>query len=158
MYFSGAPRAPTHGIWSTSFRLVVTWLTNRSYARMYASKDCTGGIGETIKRQGGVSKACLGKFASFILDIHNIVNSQLSKQDSHWPVSHDHSQAQVSTHRGDVIYLEAVGWTVNCFSRSPSMFNLTFWLVWDNRKTDNAHILDINYVVINWQLSKQGIR
>ena len=28
--------------------------------------------------------------------------------------------------------------------------------MWEHRKTDNVHILDIN-VVINWQLSKQGI-
>ena len=32
-----------------------------------------------------VSQACLGKSTSFILDIHNMVNWQLSKQDSHWP-------------------------------------------------------------------------
>ena len=76
----------THGIWSTSFRLVVTWLTERTYA----STDCTGGVGETIKRKGGVSQACLGKSTSFIWDIHNMVNWQLSKQDYHWPVSHDH--------------------------------------------------------------------
>ena len=31
-----------------------------------------------------------------------------------------------------------------------------FLLVWEHRKTDIAHILHIN-VVINWQLSKQGI-
>ena len=30
-----------------------------------------------------------------------------------------------STHRGDVIYLKAVRWPVNCFARSRSMFNLT---------------------------------
>ena len=58
--------------------------------RAYASTDCTGGVGETIKRKGGVSQACLGKSTSFILDIHNMVNWQLSKQDSHWPLSHDH--------------------------------------------------------------------
>ena len=34
------------------------------------------------------------------------------------------SRAHVSTHRGDVIYLEAVRWPVNCFTRSRSMFNL----------------------------------
>ena len=34
------------------------------------------------------------------------------------------SQAHVSTHRGDVIYLEAVRWPANCFTRSRSMFNL----------------------------------
>ena len=34
----------------------------RTYVRMYASTDCTGGVGETLKRKGGVSRACLGKF------------------------------------------------------------------------------------------------
>ena len=80
----------SHRIWSTSFRLVVTWSTERTYVRTYASTDCTGRVGKTIKRKGGVSQACLGKSTSFVLDIHNIVNWQLSKQDSHWPVSHDH--------------------------------------------------------------------
>ena len=42
--------------------------------RTYASTDCTGRLGETIKRKGGVSQACLGKSTSFILDIHNMVN------------------------------------------------------------------------------------
>ena len=46
----------------------------RAYVRTYASTDCTGGVGETIKRKGGVSQACLGKCTSFILDIHNMVN------------------------------------------------------------------------------------
>ena len=46
-------------------------------------------VGETIKRKGEVSQACLGKSTSFILDIHNRVNWQLTKQDSHWPVPHD---------------------------------------------------------------------
>ena len=48
------------------------------------------GVGETIKRKGRMSQACLGKSTSFIWDIHNMVNWQLSKQDYHWPVSHDH--------------------------------------------------------------------
>ena len=34
------------------------------------------------------------------------------------------SRAHVSSHRGDVIYLEAVHWPANCFTRSRSMFNL----------------------------------
>ena len=67
------------------------------------------------------------------------------------------SRAHVSTHRGDVIYLEAVRWPVNCFTRSRTTFNLILLLVWEHRKTDNAHILDIN-VLINWQLSKQSTR
>ena len=70
---AGLPRAlrargtepHTHGIWSTSFRLVV---------RTYASTDCTGGVGETIKRKEGVSQACLAKSSSFIYDTHNMVN------------------------------------------------------------------------------------
>ena len=40
----------------------------------YASTDCTGGVGVTIKRKGGVSQACLAKSTSFTLDIHNMVN------------------------------------------------------------------------------------
>ena len=46
----------------------------RTYVRTCASTDCMGGVGETIKRKGGMSEACLGKFKSFILDIHNMVN------------------------------------------------------------------------------------
>ena len=42
--------------------------------RAYASTDCTGRVGETIKRKGGVSQACVGKSSSFLYDIHNIVN------------------------------------------------------------------------------------
>ena len=41
---------------------------------MYASTDCTGGVGETIKRKGGVSPACRAKSTSFTLDIHDMVN------------------------------------------------------------------------------------
>ena len=52
------------------------------------------------------------------------------------------SRAHVSTHRGDVIYLEAVRWPVNCFTRSRTMFNLILLLVWEHRKTDNAYLLD----------------
>ena len=44
--------------------------------RAHASTDCTGAgeAGETIKRKGGVSQACLGKSTFFLLDIHNMVN------------------------------------------------------------------------------------
>ena len=34
---------------------------DRAYVRTYASTHCRGGVGETIKRKGGVSQACLGK-------------------------------------------------------------------------------------------------
>ena len=92
--------------------------------RAYASTDCTGGVGETIKRKGGVSQACLAKSTSFTLDIHNMVNWQLSKQDSPDQYPMTISRVHVSTHWGDVIYLEAVRWQVNYFTRSRSMFSL----------------------------------
>ena len=37
-----------------------------TYVGTYASTDCTGGVGETIKRKGGVSQGCLGKSTSLI--------------------------------------------------------------------------------------------
>ena len=49
-------------------------VTNRAYVRTYSPTDCTGGVGETIKRTGGVSQVYLRKSISFTLDIHNIVN------------------------------------------------------------------------------------
>ena len=64
-------------------RMILHHVIDRAYVRTYASTDCRGRVGETIKRKGGVSQACLGKSTSFTLDIHNTVNSQLSKQDSH---------------------------------------------------------------------------
>ena len=41
-------------------------LFERTYVRTYASTDCTGGVGETIKRKGGMSQACLDKSTSLI--------------------------------------------------------------------------------------------
>ena len=49
-------------------------MTDRAYIRTYASTDCMGGVGETIKKKGGVSQACLAKSTSFTWDIHNMVN------------------------------------------------------------------------------------
>ena len=43
-------------------------------ARAKSETDCTGRVGETTKRKGGVSQACLGKSSSFIYDTHNMVN------------------------------------------------------------------------------------
>ena len=80
-------------IWSTSFRLVVTWLTERTYA----STDCTGGVGETIKRKGGVSQACLGNphLLHWTFTIWSIDSCQNRITIS---------RAHVSTHRGNVIF------------------------------------------------------
>ena len=85
-----------------------------------------------------------------------MVNWQLSSRIATDQYHMNISRAHVSTHGGDVIYLEAVRWPVNCFTRSRSMFNLTISSYFGST-ADNAHLLDIN-VVINWQLSKQGIR
>ena len=49
-------------------------MIDRAYVRTNASTDWTGGVGETIKRKGGVSQACLAKSTSFTLDIHDMVN------------------------------------------------------------------------------------
>ena len=100
----------THGIWSTSFRLVVTWLTERTYVRTRL-QIVRVGVGETIKRKGGVSQACLGKSTSLIEDfrtftIWSIDSFQNRIATDQYPMTI--SRVHVSTHRGDVIYLEAV--------------------------------------------------
>ena len=52
------------------------YVIDRACVRTYASTDCKGEVGEPIKREGGVSQACLGKYTSCILDIHK--NGQLT--------------------------------------------------------------------------------
>ena len=123
-FIAGLPRAltepHTHGIWSTSFRLVVTWLTERTYA----STDCTGGVGETIKRREGCLRCVLASphllYRTFT--IWSIDSYQNRIATDQYPMTI--SPAHVSTHRGDVIYLGAVRWPVYCFTRSRTMFNL----------------------------------
>ena len=87
-------------------------VTDRAYVRTYASTDCTGRVGETIKRKGRVSQVCLGKPISFILAIHlpftiwsiDGCQNRITTDQYHIAIS----EAHVSTHQGDVIYLEAV--------------------------------------------------
>ena len=75
--FSGAP-ARAKRAWDRapySWNMVNLFLFGCHVTeRTYASTDCTGRVGETIKRKRGVSQACLGKSTSFILDIHNMLN------------------------------------------------------------------------------------
>ena len=87
---AGLPRARSaRGTEPHTRRLMVNLFSvgchviDRAYVRTYASTDCMGGVRETIKRKGGVSQACLAKSTSFTLVIHNMVNLQLSKKDSH---------------------------------------------------------------------------
>ena len=65
--FSGAP---TNMVNLFSFGCHVI---DRAYVRTYSSTDCTGRVGEAIRRKGGVSQGCLGKSTSFTLDIYNMV-------------------------------------------------------------------------------------
>ena len=108
----------------TSFRLVVTWSTERAYVRTYASTDFKGGIGETIKREGGCLRRFLGSrhlvYWTFTKLSIDSCQNRIATDQFHMTLS----RAHVSTHRGDVIYLQAVRWPVNCFTRSRSMFNL----------------------------------
>ena len=78
-YHSGAP-ASAKRAWD---RVPYPWnmvnlfsfgchVIDRAYVRTYASTDFMGGVGETIKRKGGVSQACLGKPTSLIQDINNV--------------------------------------------------------------------------------------
>ena len=81
--------------------------SERTYVCTYASTDCTGREGETIKRKGGVSQACLSKSTSFTLfTIWSIDSCQnrIATDQYHIAISGAH----VSTHQGDVSYLEAV--------------------------------------------------
>ena len=134
LFLAGLPRARsargtephTHRFWSTSFRLVVTWLTERTYV----STDCTGGLGETIKRKGGVSQARLSSphLLHWTITIRSIDSCQNSTATEQYPMTI--SRAHVSTHWGDVIYLEAVRWPVSYFLASLGS---------EHRKTD-THI------------------
>ena len=79
---------------------------DRAYLRTYASTDCTGGVGETMKRVGGVSQACLAKSTSWTFtkwSIDSCIN-RIATDQYHMTIL----RAHVSTHRGDVINLEAV--------------------------------------------------
>ena len=72
VFIAGLPRAK--GAWDRarySWNMVNLFLfgchvIDRAYVRTYSSTDCAGGVGETIKRKGGVSQACLGKSTSLI--------------------------------------------------------------------------------------------
>ena len=84
-------------------RPLFVWLSrNWSSVRVYR---LYGSVGETMKRKGGVSQACLGKSKSFILDLHNMVNdscqNRIATDQYHMTIF----LAHVSTHRGDMIYL-----------------------------------------------------
>ena len=74
---------------------------------VHASTNCMGGVGETIKRKGGVSQVCLGKYLlywTFTIWSIDRCQNRIATDQYHMTIL----QARVSTHRSDVIYLEAV--------------------------------------------------
>ena len=82
----------------------------RRYVRTYASTDCTGGVGEAIKSKGG---GCLRRVLAsphllyWTFTIWLIDSCQNRIATDQYPMTI--SRAHVSAHRGDVVYLEAVG-------------------------------------------------
>ena len=133
-FLAGLPRAlrPILRIWLTSFRLVVTWLTERTYVRVYRLYGW--GRGDYLKG-GGVFQACLWKSTFCISDNHKMVNWQLSKQDSHWPVSHDHIAGScVNSSRWCDLFGSCP--LTSCFTRSRPMFLVEKNVTCQSRKSD----------------------
>ena len=110
---AGLPRARsargtephTHGIWSTSLRLVVTWLTKR--ARLQIVRV---GLGRVSKgREGCLSRVLASPHLAYWTFTKWSIDScqnRIATDQYHMSIS----RAHVSTHRGDVIYLEVVPW------------------------------------------------
>ena len=152
-FLTGLPLAlRTHRIWSTSYRLVFTWLTERTYVRKYASTDCTGTLGETIKRKGGVSHIFYIGHSQWSID-----SCQNRIATDQYPMTI--SRAHVSSHWGDVIYLEAVRWPVNCFTRSWSSYTFytgklimhTYWtsMLWSIDSCQNRVSADQYHLTVS---------
>ena len=99
--------------------LLRDWPSVRTYVRTYASTDCTGRVGEAVLASPHLL------YRTFT--IWSIDSCQNRIATDQYPMTI--SWAHVSTHRGDVIYLETVRWPVNCFTRSRTMFNLILLLV-----------------------------
>ena len=101
------PRAPYS--WNmVNLFLFGSQVTDRAYVRTYASTDCMGGVGETIKRKGGVSQAWFLQVLILYrtLSIWSIDSCQNRIATDQYPMTI--SRAHVSTHRSDVICLETV--------------------------------------------------
>ena len=83
------------------------WPSVRTCVRTYASTDCTGGVGETIKRKGGWVRRVLTNphllYWTFTIRSTDHCQNRIATDQYHKIIS----RARVSTHRGDVIYLEA---------------------------------------------------
>ena len=103
------------------------WTTFRRHFRLGAN-DITRNRSRVI-----FSRACADIFCRWrTFSIWSIDSCQNRIATDQYPMTI--WRAHVSTHGGDVIYLEAVRWPVNCFTRSRTMFNLILLLVWEHRK------------------------
>ena len=86
-FFNGVPARRTephrYRMWSTFFRLVVTWLTKRTYMPTVLG----GGGGETTKRKGGKSQACSLRLSPYILDTEHTYYGQLTAVKTGHPLT-----------------------------------------------------------------------
>ena len=75
-------------------------VTDRAYVRTYASTDCTGRVGETIKRKGGCLRPVLASphLLYMTITIWSIDSCQNRIATDQYPMTI--SRAHVSTHRG----------------------------------------------------------
>ena len=122
---SGAPTRAESPILIDYGQPLFIWLSRDwPSVRTYASTDCTGRVGETIKKKGGCLRRVLASphllYRTFT--IWSIDSCQNRIATDQYPMTI--LRAHVSTHWGDQIYLEAVRWPVNYFNRSRSMFSL----------------------------------
>ena len=105
-------------------------VTDRAYVRTYVRVYRLYGYGRGDYQQEG--RGVSGVLASphllyMTFTIWSIDSCQNRIATDQYPMTI--SRTHVWTHRGDVIYLEAVHWPVNCFTRSRPMFNLILLLV-----------------------------
>ena len=104
---------------------------DRAFLRTYASTDCTVGVGDTIKGREGCLRRVLPNphllYLTFKIWSIDSGQNRIATDRSH--VSIHMRSVSETTHRSDVIYLEAVRWPVNCFITSRTMFNLILLLV-----------------------------
>ena len=83
---------------------------DRAFLRTYASTDCPGGVGDTIKGREGCLRRVLANphllYLTFKIWSIDSCQNRIATDRSH--VSTHMRSVSETTHRGDGIYLEAV--------------------------------------------------
>ena len=115
--FSGAPKRVN--LFSFGCHVI-----DRAYVRTYVRvyRLYGWGRGDYQKRGSGVMANPHLLYWAFTIWSIDTCQNRIAADQYHMTIS----RAHVSTHRGDVIYLEAVRWPVHRFTRSRTMFNHTF--------------------------------